>query len=107
MLAQEVAGAPGIRKLRLSGELTASQVLDVASHVAGLGSAGDVVLDVGRLSSRDGSDVRLLAVVADRLAGKARLYVLFAVGPLLRRIGESGLERHNAHVRIVRHPARA
>jgi len=101
---QEVARAPGIKKLRLSGELNTSQLAGMASTLAAPGPAGDVVLDVVGLSSRDGSEVRLLSRVADQLAGRGRLYVLVADGPVLLRIEESGLERHHPHLRIVRHP---
>lgn len=105
VVADVVAVAPGIRKIRLSGELVDSGVDEVASEIVLDDRSSDVVLDIRQLTCCDGAAVALLSSVAGSLAGTGRLHVVFPPAPILRLIDESGLEQRLGNLKIVRHPA--
>jgi ABC-type transporter Mla MlaB component len=103
-----VVTTPGVRRFRLVGELDDSGVGRVveALHIR-RGTAGDVQLDLRRLTCRDGSVILLFMHVSALLGTGGRLSLLFPKEPVLRLADSIGLEDDLPNVRIVRHPSHA
>lgn len=103
---EEVAAQPGVARFRVAGELNDASVASVARLLRPrLQLSGNLMLDLRDLHCADGSVILLFYDLADQLAGRGRLYLLFLQDAVRRLVEAFGMEDQLHNLTVVRHPA--